>query len=219
MEKSIRWVAPKDGLFRFEVISEDFAVSLYLYEGAMCGGKAYQCNAAVKGRPAQVTRWLRAGQAVTAIVETSAAGGEFTFDVIDLEPEACGDIPELGDATNVSLSTANGQFELSASCEWAGNDYVGHWPEHKYKFTVGKMDPWETCQVMVEWEGLDAHAYVLRGSDCALEEVACARGTDAGGMVFEFTSKDEGEYTLVIENSDPFAGSGTYSVINDCPPL
>jgi hypothetical protein len=216
LEKTIRWVAPSAGMYRFSVSSEDFSPALYLYLGAACGGKALQCNRnVIGGHPAEVARWLEAGQAVTAVVESDGEGGEFTFDVEAVPTNPCASLPELADVSGVSLTTANGSRVLSPSCSVAGNAYVGHYPEHAFRFTVD-LNAVQSCSVNVELEGTGGAVYLLPGTQCAAEEVQCSA---AHSVNFDFFGNDtNGEYTLVIENQDPFESAMTYSIINTCVP-
>lgn len=214
-EKTIRWVAPEDGLFRFSVVSEDFGPGLYLYLGAACGGPPVQCNRNVaSGYAAEITRWLDAGQAVTAVVESDDTGGEFTFDVTQLTPETCPNPPPLANVTDVTLDWDTASFELSSSCTWAGSDtQEGHFPEHSYAFTVD-LAPAVVCTVSVDVAG-PAAAYLLRGNDCRGEELDC---TDSvAPATFNFVGTDDnGDYVLVVENQHAFGGPVTYSIQTNC---
>lgn len=215
LDKTIRWVAPSDGLYRFSADTVSLQGAVYLYEGAVCGGRALQCSRR-GGHVAEVTRSLRRGEAVTVVVETDEEGSEFPFNVEKLEPEACGMLPQLQNLANVQLTSTTGTKELTASCYGAGNNYVGSWPEHAYRFTVD-LGPLEGCNVDVAFEegSIGGAVYLLPGTQCAGPELQCYATANGTGLSF-FGASENGDYTLVIENHDPFDQTLVYSVTTDC---
>jgi hypothetical protein len=57
---------------------------------------------------------------------------------------------------------------------------------------------------------------VIRGSKCEGEEVLCVEPT-TDPYHLDFSSADNGDYVLVIENNIPFNQTVTYSITTDCP--
>jgi hypothetical protein len=214
-EKAIRYVAKADGLYRFSVMSQDFSPALYVEQGVECGGTLLQCNDNVAdGYPAEVTRWLAQGEAVTLIVD--GGEGEFTLDAQKLEdPGACAALPQLENVTNVLLDDTAPHL-LSTSCEWAGNqlldDSLHPYPEHVYTFTVD-LTTGSNCSIHVTSDA-DFQVSLLRGDHCNGPETFCE-----GALVdYEryFYKEDNGVYTLAIENTSAFGTPVTYSITTDC---
>ena len=216
-EKTIRYVPDAAGLYRFTASSSDVRVLLSLYEGAMCGGEYLQCSFGQVGSgayPAEVTRYLQAGEAVTVIVEGENGAGEFDVDIqlVEDNVDVCGDIPELGTGVSATIDPGSDANLLSSSCDWAGNSY-GSYAEHLYRFTVNQPAGGASCYVSLEDNtGGQIATYVLMGDHCEGSEFEC----EATNGYHAFSRSDNGVYTLVVENRDPFQGSGTYTISNTC---
>ena len=215
-EKTIRYVPETAGLYRFSASSSDVRVLLSLYEGAMCGGEYLQCSYGQVGSgayPAEVTRYLEAGQAVTLVVEGEEGAGEFEVDIQLLESNTgtCDDIPELGTGQSGTISAADDANIVSTSCDWAGNSY-GSYPEHLYRFTVNQPAGGSSCYVSLEESTGMVETYVLQGDHCEGSEWECEAATD----YHSFSRNDNGVYTLVVESRDPFQGTGTYTISSTC---
>jgi len=215
-EKTIRYVPETAGVYRFSASSSDVRVLLSLYEGAMCGGEYLQCSFGQVGSgayPAEVTRYLEAGQAVTLVVEGENGVGEFEVDIQLLESNTgtCDDIPELGTGQSGTISPPNDTNVVSTSCDWAGNSY-GSYPEHLYRFTVNQPAGGSSCYVSLEESTGMIETYVLQGDHCEGSEWECEATSD----YHSFSRNDNGVYTLVVESRDPFQGSGTYTITSSC---
>ncbi len=214
-EKAVRYAAPADGLYRFRVSSEDFSPALYVEQGAECGGPLLQCNTNVStGHPAEVTRWLEQGEAVTLIVD--GGEGAFTLDAQELEdPGYCTSIPQLDSVSDVVLDETSPNL-LSPSCEWAGNlnldDTLHGYPDHAYTFTVD-LGPADNCTVSIVAD-TSFVVTLLQGDHCEGPELECK--DPQVSHAFSFTRTDNGVYTLVIENSNAFGGPLTYSISTSC---
>ncbi len=214
-EKAVRYAAPAEGLYRFRVSSEVFSPALYVEQGAECGGPLLQCNTNVStGHPAEVTRWLEQGEAVTLIVD--GGEGAFTLDAQKLEdPGYCPSLPQLDSVSDVVIDE-NSPALLSPSCEWAGNlnfdDTLHSYPEHAYTFTVD-LGPADNCTVSVVGDSSFV-ATLLQGDHCEGAELECK--DPEVSHAFSFTRSDNGVYTLVIENSNAFGGALTYSISTSC---
>jgi len=215
-EKTIRYVPEVTGLYRFSAASSAVRVLLSLYEGSMCGGAYLQCSYGQVGSasyPAEVTRHLEAGQAVTLVIEGEDGAGEFDVDIELLEEEAelCEDLPELGTGQSGSIDPGTDLHALSSSCNWAGNG-VGSYAEHLYRFTVDEPAGDASCYITLEDSSVPVEMYVLSGDRCEGPEFAC----EATGGYHSFSRSDNGVYTLVVENTDPFQGTGTYTISSTC---
>lgn len=213
-EKTVRYVPERAGMYRFSASSNDFRVLLSLYDGAMCGGEYLQCSFGQVGAsayPAEVTRYLEAGQAVTLIIEGEDGAGEFELDiqVVD-DGGVCDDIPELGDKQSGTISSSDSHV-LSSSCNWAGNSY-GAYAEHMYRFTVNQPSGGASCYISLDESTGSIETFVLAGDRCEGAEFAC----EATGNYHAFSRNDNGVYTLVIENRDAFHGQGSYTITSTC---
>jgi len=218
LERSIRYAIPEEGLYRFSVETAEFSPTLYLYRGAACGGPPISCNSnVIDGHPATVTRYFDAGEVLTAVVESSAEGGTFSFDVERLAARTCPNPPALGSGvTGVSLTSNTGGTELDPSCEWAGNAVLNY-PDHVYTITVDNT-PFTGCDVTLTIDsGLGATLWLLEGGDCRGRELECVDGQDPMGQTLSFFGEDDdGVYTVVVDNTDPFAGTLVYSLQSTC---
>jgi hypothetical protein len=214
-EKTVRYVADSAGLYRFSASSSDFRVLLSLYDGAMCGGEYLQCSFGQVGStayPAEVTRYLEAGQAVTVVVEGENGEGTFELDIepVDAVTGGCTQLTELG-AGKSGVIDGGSTHELSSSCNWAGNAN-GFYSEHVYRFTVDQSSNDVSCYVTLESSSGPIDMYVIAGDDCASPEYEC--GIPNGYL--GFSRSENGVYTLVIENTDSFQGSVEYEVTSTC---
>jgi len=215
-EKTIRYVPEMAGLYRFSAASSDVRVLLSLYEGAMCGGEYLQCSygqVSSGAYPAEVTRYLEADQAVTLVIEGENGTGEFDVDIELIESNAgsCDDIPELGAGQSGTIDPDVDAHVVSTSCDWAGNSY-GSYSEHLYRFTVNQPAGGSSCYVSLEESTGMIETYVLQGDHCEGSEWECEATSD----YHAFSRSDNGVYTLVIENRDPFQGAGTYTISSTC---
>ncbi len=214
-EKAIRYLAKSAGLYRFSASSAEFGPALYVEQGPECGGVLLQCNKNVEnGHPAEVTRWLEAGEAVTLIVD--GGEGAFTLDAQMLEdPGACAGLPTLTSISDVVLDESAPKL-LSSSCDWAGNigfDSQPHpYPEHAYTFTLD-LGVAESCSIDVTGD-MAFQGYLLRGDHCEGAQVDCELGSP--DFHRSFSAQDNGTYTLVIENNMAFDSPITYSITTDC---
>ena len=214
-EKTVRYVADSAGLYRFSASSTDFRVVLSLYDGEICGGEYLQCNYGQIGSgayPAEVTRYLEAGQAVTVVVEGEEAAGTFDLDIepIDSTAGGCTEPAELGAGTSAVIEWVP-THEVSSSCSWAGNG-LGSYPEHVYRFTVNESPASGGCTVSLVPVNGEVRMYVMEGDQCAGPEFDCDDSFDE----FVFSNGDNGVYTLVVENAGPFQGDAEYEVTSTC---
>lgn len=217
-EKTVRWTAPSAGLYQFSASSTVFAPSLYLERGAMCGGELLQCNANVKGGyPAQVTRFLDAGQIVSVTVDSADNEGEFSFNIAKLATTCPGKPAVKAALVNIVLDDSTGAKVLSPSCNWAGNQGLNGlhpFPEHSYPVHLNLANL-QLCTYHIDTNA-PLRVYLLRGSKCEGAEVQCI-DVESSAQDLPFSAKDNGDYVLVIENPDPFGASVTYSLSTDCP--
>lgn len=215
-EKTFRFTADEAGLYRFSASSEAFRPVITAYRGVICGGDYLACNAAQVGataHPAQVGRYLNAGESLTLIVEGENGSGQFTFDIEKLpaaESGGCYDVPPLGSGASGTVSPSSDPNEISTSCGWAGNAFT-HYSEIVYGFTVNVPDTFASCTVDVELSGIGG-VYLLGSGDCSGPELECYEANHA----FTFSLADNGEYLLALENQDPFAGSLSYTITSTC---
>lgn len=215
-EKTVRYVPEVEGLYRFSAASSDVRVLLSVYDGAMCGGQYLQCSYGQVGtgaHPAEVTRYLEAGQAVTLVVEGEEGVGQFDVDIELIEDEvgSCEDIPELGTGQSGAISATEDPHVLSSACQWAGNSF-GSYAEHLYRFAVDLPAGGGSCYVSVEESSGVIGTYVLEGHRCEGSEFEC----ETSGYYHEFSRNDNGVYTLVVENRDPFQADATYTITSTC---
>lgn len=214
LERTVRWLPPSDGLYRFSVSSETFDPALHVENGARCGGELLGCNATPTGSPAQVTRRLKASQPVSLIVDSTRAEGAFTLGVQRLTAtcpaKADTDLPGAEEEA-VTLSSTAAPDVLSGSCVPAGGlvDYkVQGYPDLSYSFPVSLCD---TCRQMLQFHGTGSFAvYLLKGSDCSGPESSCvvatasSAGTDWTANL-SFTKANNGNYVLVVESLENYA--------------
>jgi hypothetical protein len=217
-EKSLRWVPETAGLYQFSVSTEAFFPALYLEQGPTCGGQLLQCNDnVVSGYPAQVTRWLEAGQPVTLIVDSANnAGGEFSLDVKKLTDSCPSEQPVTTPVNGVILNdSVAGSKVLSSSCAWAGNMEVGQHPyaERSYPIHIN-LTNLQFCSYSITADG-PYLLYLISGTKCDGQEVSCIEPADTHNL--NFSAADNGDYVLVIENHLPFTPTLTYSIATDCP--
>lgn len=217
-ERTIRWVPEQDGLYRFTVKTSAFRPTLSLFQGATCAGDLVQCSYNVQGGfPPEVTRWLRAGEPVTLIVDSLDGGsGAFTFDVEKL-PGQCKLRPQImQNMTGVLLDETSGSTQLSSGCTWAGNQYQNvdqPYEEHIYPIHIPSSG-FTRCIYRVENPTGAWAAYLLEGNDCGGRELDCQVDTEG---YFDFSPEDAGDYLLVVENQAPFFGlSMTYDITRTC---
>jgi len=217
-EKSVRWLAETAGLYQFSASSTVFSPALYLEAGAVCGSPLLQCNYnVIAGYPAQITRWLEAGDAVTLIIDgRSGSGGEFSLNV-EKVTAACPSESTITGAASVTLNnTSLGSKVLSSSCQWAGNMESGQhpFPERSYPLHID-LTNLQFCSYSITADN-PYLLYLIRGTQCEGEEVRCVEPiTDPYDL--PFTAADNGDYVLVVENQNPFTPTVTYSITTDCP--
>jgi len=218
-EKSVRWVAETAGLYQFSASSAAFGPALYVEAGPICGGALLQCNNNLaNGYPAQVTRWLDAGEAATLIIDgQSGTAGEFSLNVEKVTATCPSQAAIPPSVSNVTLNdTSLGSKVLSPSCSWAGNMASGQhpYPERSYPVHI-QLTNLQFCSYSITADS-QYLIYLIRGTKCEGEEARCiVPTTDPYDLAF--TSADNGDYVLVIENDHPFSATVTYSISTDCP--
>jgi hypothetical protein len=183
----------------------------------VCGGEYLGCNTNVVGKdayPAEVTRFLPAGESITIVVEGQDAAGGFELNVQKLDENSvvggCAGLPPLGAGQDGTVDGSSAH-QLSPSCAWAGNSALAY-PEVRYQFTVNETGPDSFCNVDVAVEG-STTVFLLEGNDCRGAETQCST---ANSKSFTFGKSDNGVYTLVVDNSDPFGGSLNYQITSTC---
>jgi hypothetical protein len=214
-EKTFRFTADESALYRFSASSEDFRPVITVYEGVICGGDYLACNAGQVGAtayPAEVGRFLQAGESVTLVVEGEDGEGQFDFNIEQLPNPGsggCYDVPDLGSSVSGTVNV-DGLHEISTSCGWAGNG-LGYYGEHVFKLTVNLPNAVSFCSVDVNFVQMGG-VYLLEGGDCSGAELECY---DASHQ-FDFAFGDNGEYLLVVESQDRFGGILDYDIENFC---
>lgn len=218
VEKAFRWTAPNAALYQFSVRSSEFSPALYVEQGPICGGTLLQCNDnVVGGYPAQVTRRLEAGEAVTLIVDSSDDSGAFELEIAELSEE-CPSLPELtGSVSATLLNGSTGATVLSPSCGWAGNMFGGEhsYPEHSYLLRRAPTAA-SLCTYTIASTGTFAVS-LLRGSTCAGEEVECHVSYGGDEVSLSFSPSEEEDFVLMIDNQDPFGMDIEYTIEDHCP--
>jgi hypothetical protein len=119
--------------------------------------------------------------------------------------------------SNVALDdTSLGSKVLSPSCSWAGNmTTVQHpYPERSYPVHI-ELNNLQFCSYSITADS-QYLIYLIRGTKCEGEEARCIVPT-TDPYTLGFTSADNGDYVLVIENDHPFSATLTYSITTDCP--
>src|SRR5690606_6283364 len=109
------------------------------------------------------------------------------------------------------ISPGSDPHVFSTSCEWAGNAN-GAFAEHLYKFTVDLPHGDANCAIEVEDDSGFIGSYVVVGDRCEGIEFEC----EATGYYHQFSRSDNGVYTLVVENRNPFQGSASYTISSTC---
>jgi hypothetical protein len=217
-ERAYRFVPAADGLYRFSVSTEVFDPAIYLEVGPVCGGELLGCGYARKGEwPAEITRYLTAGVAVTAIVDGRDGSGLFELNV-----EAIAGACPSGTGAESAIEPTVPHL-LSTSCdETGGQDFSGYRAhsdrsvllEHSIGFGGG-------CTYYV-LSSLPVAVSLLRGASCAGEEITCVPSTDLGdGMSpryeasFDLGHDDNGDYVIVIESPQTQA-TVEYAITMSC---
>lgn len=204
-DRAMRFTPPEDGLYRFSATSDDFDPIVSVEDGPTCGGGVLGCGYSRKGDHAEVVRKLKQGEPVTVLVD--GGGGTFELDIQDISGSAScpGDEPTL--LLDGSLIVVNGSFVgaehlLSASCAPTAdfNPTAAYEPlvERSYPVSVN-LPPDMSCQLQVMSE-YALVVYLLAGDDCAGRELKCAKSLGGASNNLSFTSADNGDYVLVVED-------------------
>lgn len=221
-EKAFRFTAPSAGLYRFAATSVAFAPVLSLYDGPVCGGTLLGCNYNVGSEgayPAEVTRYLTAGQSVTLIVEGENAAGSFDLSyekLVDNMVDGCANLPQLGSGASGIISTSTHTHEIGGSCNWAGSAGGGY-NEARFQFTVNQTDPANRCGVSVTFGTLGGTVIVLPGNQCAGPELVCRLYEPSGDDVLvSFGQADNGVYTLIVDATAFMSMDQEFTVTSTC---
>lgn len=208
-ERSYRWTPPSDGLYRFSARSDAFSPAIYLERGPSCGGLALACNRGTQGGyRAEVTRRLTGGEPVTVIVDSNGGAGLFDLDIQPVTGATCPS-HDWSQWTSMPVIKPGDPNILSASCAPAGGmtfSGLEGYSDHSYHETVD-LAPGGGCGLTI-LSSVPFNLFVLRGADCGGEEVMCAVATDDGNGGYSarwnYTDKDNGDYTLVVESPQMF---------------
>ncbi|MGC4087875.1 MAG: hypothetical protein QM756_08260 [Polyangiaceae bacterium] len=230
-ERAFLWEAPSDGVYEFSVVSSNVAPvmrpALYVESGPRCGGTLLGCNASDGNTPgaASVTRFVRAGDALTLIVDSlSAVTGAFQLNV-KKKTTACPEVPAKDlsgiNLTDVVLDSKITQ-QVAASCTESGSAYF--YPQHSYGLTVN-LAQGLSCSITLQSDGA-LSAFLLQGTKCEGSEVAssCKQSTCTGTtctLRFSFNPTQNGSYVLVVQgaaqsNIGAFGSAVTFSTSTAC---
>lgn len=219
-ERTFRYTADEATLYRFSARSETIRPVIDVYKGVICGGQHLGCNGGQMGLtayPAQVTRFLEAGESVTVVVQGREAAGEFEFDVEKIPASASGGCHNPLELTSEVSGTvlAEDTHEVSNSCTWAGSA-VDTYGEHVYRFALD-IPSGGGCTVTVNIEGgMTGYSYLLAGENCSGPEVECRSSVTENPTAYVFTAADSGEYVLVVENQAQFGQDVDYTITSSC---
>jgi hypothetical protein len=222
-EKAVRYTPATAGLYRFSIAQgAAFTPALYLETGPVCGGSLLQCNTTQPGGYAtEVTRWLPAGEPVTAIVDSASGSGAFSLNITPLTTTCPAMDLASANTDNVVLDTTTGSNVLSASCAPAGALGLGGrnaLVEHSYGLNVN-MCPTCACNYQINSD-YPVTAYLLQGSRCDGPETRCLQSTPQPDGTYRasmsFGEVDNGDWVLVIESTSPDGIPVTYSLAIAC---
>jgi hypothetical protein len=212
-DRAYHWVAPADGLYYFRATAAGFTPVISLIDGPRCSDREIACDAAgTRDYGAEAVRFLRAGQAVSVVVDGTDGAGLFTLD-IGLKPDQqCPEapLPEPPEgSTEPSVSDDFTAPTLSASC-WPTRT-TGSFaelyeiPDRVYSFEMFGLGPGcgGGCDITVTAEQAFV-LYGLEGNDCGGAEMACLLGdvASATGIATATLSLSAGDeatfYTIVV---------------------
>jgi hypothetical protein len=209
-DRALRFTPPEDGLYRFSATSDEFEAIVSVEEGPACGGALLGCGySSREGSPAQVVRELAGGEPVTVFVD--GGSGKFELDVEAVSaPAACpsesATILLEGDLPSVSGNFVGATHLLSGSCAPTGDfDPVASYEplvDRSYPLSIN-LPPDMSCQLNIVSSKAIA-VYVLEGGACEGPELSCATSPPDQTGVVNFTSEDNGDYVLVVEDLDGF---------------
>ncbi|RYZ05614.1 MAG: hypothetical protein EOO73_19175 [Myxococcales bacterium] len=218
-DRALRFTPPANGLYRFSAQSETFGAIVSVEEGPSCGGAVLGCGYSREGDPGQVVRRLKKGEPVTVFVD----GGSGTFELDIEDVSATATCPS--ESTRILLggfidpipgSFAGAKHLLSASCA----STAGFTPVASYRPLVERSYPLSvaltgdgSCQLSVASEQPTV-VYLLAGDECAGRELKCGTSTANESHSLAFSSADNGDYVLVVED---LAGYGAaFEIMTSC---
>jgi hypothetical protein len=213
-EQSFHWTAPSSALYRFTAKSDAMQPSLYLEDGMTCGSTLLQCSRGEKGGyPAEVTRWLNAGDSVTIIVDSGTGSGEFILDVQPVSAPTCPQqqVPTVDAGSEQVIDANSTTHALSPSCAQAGSllsMYTGGaYPVDTFAYTLS-LGPSTSCDLIITADYTFV-AFLIQGAQCDGPERACVVSQHAdAGPLYEATIKlnftMNGDYVLAVQSSMPW---------------
>lgn len=227
-DRAYHWVAPRDGLFAFQVSAPTFTPAISLHAGPRCSDRALGCNAADPTvRTSEVVRRLSAGQQVSLLVDGVNGAGAFTVNV----QERAGACPQAEIKPGLGYPPQQvGPRTLAPSCspvKFSG-DFGGQYEmrDKVYSFVVPQADPTcsRSCQLTLR-ASAPMVLYVLDGDDCGGPERSCQPTAFEGGehvarLTLLGNDAAATRYTLVAGSVS--AAETTFSLTslvcpNDCP--
>jgi hypothetical protein len=228
LERTYRFTPTQSGLYSITAQSTAFPPILYVEQGPRCGGALLGCNKGngfMNSYPAEVMRYLTAGQPVTITVDGGGTGdggsGFFTLNAQRVVDDAgtCGSVPLPMDGSTITIP-GYGSSHSTASCALAGNlDTVGSGPypfaDLTYQLVVNNSIS-ESCRYTVDANG-PFTLYVIQNA-CSGSETRCVVATMTGPAAmpyeafFSMSMVDNGTYTVVVENGSFFPLTFTVSV-------
>jgi hypothetical protein len=225
-DRAYHWVAPADGLYYFRATSQSFTPVISLIDGPRCSDRVLACNPAVNREyGAEAVRFLRAGQAVSVVVDGKDGAGLFTLDIGLKASQVCPEAPRLTLGTEIADDFAGPTLSSSCGPTRSTGPFgeLYEIPDKVYSFEVAGLAPpcRGTCQITVTAQQ-NFTLYALEGAECGGAEVAClvadvdqTSGTATATLSLD-TAAEASFYTIVV--ADRFAndqGAG-FTVGADC---
>jgi hypothetical protein len=209
-DRALRFTPPQDGLYRFSATSDDFAAIVSIEEGPTCGGRVLGCGYTFRERsPAHVVRELEAGDPVTVFVD----GGSGTFELDIEEISTAASCPSDGPAILLdgALPNVAGSFDtathlLTGSCVPTGDfdPTTAYEPLVDRSFPLSvNLPPDMSCQLNIV-STASIVVYLLEGDSCEGPELECALSLANQSQSLSFTSAQNGDYVLVVEDFDGY---------------
>lgn len=201
-ERTVRWLAPTAGLYRFSVESDAFDPAIHLETGAQCGGTLVGCGTGNGSYPAEVTRYLEANEPVSLTIDSTNGEGTFSLDIAASADACPSQSDELGGPQTLEANTSS--HILSASCSPTGSTGFGGpgpFVDDSYPLNID-LCPTCACVYSITSDA-PLTVYVLRGTHCEGEEVECVPSTGSGSEYeaeIRFSPADNGDYVLVVES-------------------
>ncbi len=206
-DNTVSFTAPADGLYEFSTQGSSIDTVLLVLDG-VCEGPVLGCNDDAVGSASVLRLPLRAGQAVTAVVDGFAVDGPWSLTVSQLDAGSCPSVELGGEPAPFSFGGASSGEPnlLSGTCGGSdGPESTFAWtPPESGLYTFDTLDA-----------SFDSVLYLLEGR-CGGPELGCNDDfdIDGGALGSLVTAELEGgvPITIVVDALDSIGGAFTLNV-------